>query len=513
MTRGLRASTTLSLVLMVLVAGMGPVGEKGMVQPAAVSHAAQPAPEAAYDVIVNEWSQGHGGNQEWVELLVTTGPVDLRGWDLLDANSTARVTLSNDSAWQSVPVGTLIVIYNGGDRDTSLPPDDTDFGDCAVVIPHNNATYFSGSWPLFGNSVNGDNPHLRDAGDVTVHDYSTAPGATAALHPGAGQCTYYTGNTAAGVAVAASWAADQPADQATPGMGNGGDNTAWIAGMGCGQPAVESTFPADGATGVSRLTDLVVDFSENVTVLSGWYSINCSLSGVHTAVESGGPQSYALDPDASFDIDDQCTVTIYGSKVHDAANNTMAADYQWSFWVGADAAPSVSSTTPQSGATGVSPAANIVVNFGENVDVAGEWYGIECAASGSHSAVVSGGPQGFTLDPDTDFALLEDCTVTIYAAQVTDQDIDDPPDNMAADYTWNFTVGTGAPPSCGEYTPIYALQGSGSTAALTGVYTTQGIVIGDLQNSTTELSGFFLQDPWTDGNTATSDGIFVYNSS
>ncbi|MBN1217989.1 MAG: lamin tail domain-containing protein, partial [Anaerolineae bacterium] len=44
------------------------------------------------------------------------------------------------------------------------------------------------------------------------------------------------------------------------------------------------------------------------------------------------------------------------------------------------------------------------------------------------------------LDPDLDFANGETCTVTILAAQVSDQDTDDPPDTMSADDTFSFTT-------------------------------------------------------------------------
>ena len=38
--------------------------------------------------IINEWSQGNGGSKEWVELLVVSGPQDLRGWSLSDKTPT-----------------------------------------------------------------------------------------------------------------------------------------------------------------------------------------------------------------------------------------------------------------------------------------------------------------------------------------------------------------------------------------------------------------------------------------
>lgn len=103
-----------------------------------------------------------------------------------------------------------------------------------------------------------------------------------------------------------------------------------------------------------------------------------------------------------------------------------------------DEAPEVFTTTPTNGEFNVNLDGNITINFDQVVNVAGNWFQISCGTSGLHTAVVTGGPASFTLNPDTDFAGSEQCTVTIYAANVTDQDAQDPPDNMAADYVFNF---------------------------------------------------------------------------
>ena len=68
----------------------------------------------------------------------------------------------------------------------------------------------------------------------------------------------------------------------------------------------------------------------------------------------------------------------------------------------------------------------------------------------------------------------------------------------------------GAPNPCTQtFTPIYSLQGSGSSAAITGNITTQGVVVTDIEGAAAG-SGFYMQDLTGDGNAATSDGIFVF---
>ncbi len=73
-------------------------------------------------------------------------------------------------------------------------------------------------------------------------------------------------------------------------------------------------------------------------------------------------------------------------------------------------------------------------------------------------------------------------------------------DPQTADCTVNVTVA-----AAGAYTPIYNIQGSGSTSPLVNqIVTTRGVV------TKVNNNGYFLQDETGDGNPLTSDGIFVF---
>ena len=171
-----------------------------------------------------------------------------------------------------------------------------------------------------------------------------------------------------------------------------------------------------------------------------------------------------------------------------------------------DNAPAVSSTNPASGAIAVPVSSNVAVDFTEAVDVTGAWYSISCATSGAHTATVGGGPQSFTLDPDTDFAQGELCTVTLFAAQVADQDVVDPPDTMATDHVFSFT--TFAPPP-----EIAEIQGAAHLSPKNGlgVAGVEGIVTA--RRTSGGGRGFYMQDPTPDASDATSDAIFVFTGS
>lgn len=113
-------------------------------------------------LIINEWSNGPSGNQEYYEFVVagqcgTT--VDIRGYILDDNNGTftnpadyagtasgiapGHFRFSYAGQWASIPVGSLIVIYNNDDINPALPaPDPTDANnDSLYVVPHDDALF------------------------------------------------------------------------------------------------------------------------------------------------------------------------------------------------------------------------------------------------------------------------------------------------------------------------------------------------------------------------------------
>ena len=90
------------------------------------------------------------------------------------------------------------------------------------------------------------------------------------------------------------------------------------------------------------------------------------------------------------------------------------------------------------------------MTFTEPVDVAGAWFDITCAISGQHnSATTAVDGQDHYITPNVNFVAGEQCTVTLFKDQVTDQDLDDAEPNtntLPANYVWSFTVATGTEP-------------------------------------------------------------------
>lgn len=81
-------------------------------------------------------------------------------------------------------------------------------------------------------------------------------------------------------------------------------------------PAVATTSPQDGDSGVTRDADLTVTFSEPVTVSDEAFALACG--GAERALtRSGGPQTFTLDPAEDLPSSASCTLTIRAAGVTD----------------------------------------------------------------------------------------------------------------------------------------------------------------------------------------------------
>lgn len=194
----------------------------------AVLNGFRQASALSQSVIINEWSQGESGRREWIELFVVDAGVDLTGWDLGD-ESAGDLQFSNADLWQNIPAGTLIVIYNGSDRDGLLPPDDLDISDWTLIVSSKDTSLFQGSWPSFSNSNPADFPQLRDESDIIIHQLSFLLD-DADKAPAGGESVHFMGGSADGVENSVNWEKKDAID-ASPADGNSDLNQAWAASL------------------------------------------------------------------------------------------------------------------------------------------------------------------------------------------------------------------------------------------------------------------------------------------
>jgi hypothetical protein len=169
----------------------------------------------------------------------------------------------------------------------------------------------------------------------------------------------------------------------------------------------------------------------------------------------------------------------------------------------ADQAPVVLTTTPANGAIEVATDSNISITFSETVEVGPGAFALACTRSGAVSVSVTpaGASTAFVLDPESDLQVDESCAVTVEADLVTDADEVDPPDTMAADYTFTFST-------TGLALRIHDIQGAQHLSPHAGSFVSSvpGIVTALAAN------GFWIQDPSPDADDRTSEGIFVFTS-
>jgi uncharacterized repeat protein (TIGR01451 family) len=283
-------------------------------------------------------------------------------------------------------------------------------------------------------------------------------------------------------------------------------------------PSVSSTTPTNSAVGVAVNADVTVNFDQQVNVAAGWYTITCGTSGSHTGTvtpSSGPASSYTIDPSSDFSNGETCTVTIVAADVANTGSVHMASDYVFSFSTIA-APPAVSGTAPSNGATGIGVDSDVSITFSKDVTVSAGWYTTSCATSGVHTAVESGGPLTFNLNPNADFVGSEVCTVTVVHTAVASQDV--PPSGMASDYVFSFTVGPTVPPSgVGATAPAFIATGDtalftmtvtlGSNPVSTGVAVTCDF--SPIHGSSTQL----LYDDASHGDQVADDDVFSFEGS
>ncbi len=231
---------------------------------------------------------------------------------------------------------------------------------------------------------------------------------------------------------------------------------------------VTATTPPDGATDVPVDSNLTVTFNQPVVVSGVWAEMFCTKSGGHPLVFSEGPQTWGLAPQGDRATNESCAVTIKASNVVGMVTN-FTFTFVTANVLPPDAAPAVISTTPANGATDVPVNSNITVVFSEPIGLS-SGITITCSASGAHGFSIDVAGTTAVFDPAADFNVGETCTVAIPASAVFDLDTNDPPDNMAADYSWSFTTVAplNTPPTANAGGPYDVNEGGSTPVTATG---------------------------------------------
>ena len=263
-------------------------------------------------VIINEISQGSSGSQEYIEFLIV-GPslincndipccVDLRGWIFDDNNgflngaattgvgiAAGACRFSNDPFWSCIPSGTIIVIYNDADPNSSIPADDLLMVDnnCTLNIPISsvlfekhtsqpnsiNSAYSTTGWVAGGNWTNISMANGQDGFQIYSPSNLLAPffsigwGASninGDIYMGSGSATgdvFYV--TDCNYSIQSSWVQGSALTDQNPGVINPGqENCVGLMNHNCNPPIIVINPLDETCLGLC-------DGSANVTVTGG----------------------------------------------------------------------------------------------------------------------------------------------------------------------------------------------------------------------------------------------------
>jgi large repetitive protein len=236
-------------------------------------------------------------------------------------------------------------------------------------------------------------------------------------------------------------------------------------------PSVSSVIPGNLGANLATNTSITVNFSEAVNVAAGGVTLGCPGLVTFNAgvLPATNVSSLVLVPSAPLPEGVACNGTVVATLVtdNDAIDppDQMVANFNWAF--STDAAPTVTSVTPAAAAV-VATNQPITVNFSENVDLTASAFTLNCGAVvpfTSVPALPATGTNVVTLTPTGGLPQGANCTVTVVAAQVSDSDLNDPPNLMAADFVRNFS--TDAAPAVTATTPANGASAVNPTSTIT----------------------------------------------
>jgi methionine-rich copper-binding protein CopC len=232
-------------------------------------------------------------------------------------------------------------------------------------------------------------------------------------------------------------------------------------------PTVTSTSPVNGATTQPLNSTVTFTFNKAVNVTASAFTLQCPTGTPEAFTLSpappGGVTTYTLTPSAALPAGTVCTATAVASQITDLAGTHLAANVSTSFTT--DTPPTVTSTTPASGATAVLANTTVSITFSKAVNVTGTAFTLQCPTGTPEGFTVSPTPPGgattFTLTPSANLPAGAVCTTTVVASQVTDTTEGTP---LAANFVFSFTIDT--PPTVSSTIPANGTSNFVDTAAL-----------------------------------------------
>ncbi|WP_457964493.1 DUF4082 domain-containing protein [Arthrobacter sp. D1-29] len=209
-------------------------------------------------------------------------------------------------------------------------------------------------------------------------------------------------------------------------------------------PAVSSVSPSPNASNVDLAVKPSVTFNQAVTASSVVFTLKNS-AGTTIAgslAHDSTKNTSTFTPASALGNGTAYTATVSGAR--NAAGETIAAPYSWSFTTVAEpAAPEVTAVSPATNAAGVAVDVKPAVTFNQGVIASSVVFGLKDAAGSavSGSTTYDASSSTATFTPAAALAYSTNYTATVSGATNASGQ------QMAGPHSWTFGT-TAAPPSC-----------------------------------------------------------------
>ncbi len=252
-------------------------------------------------------------------------------------------------------------------------------------------------------------------------------------------------------------------------------NYAWSFTTVAAPPAVTEVSPANNATNVAARSIVTATFSQvmNSSSVIGAFTLTTaggsSVSGNVTYNTSNSIATFTPSADLAYD-------TAYTATISTAATSSagipLSQSYAWTFTTAA-AVPTVLSTVPASGATGVSVTQALTANFStamSSTTISTSTFTLT-GPSGAVSGIVSysAGTDSASFIPSASLAYSTEYTATITTGAQSTADV-----ALASNYQWTFTTGANPSVATVDFSiSQQTIRGFGGSTAWLGTLTTQ----------------------------------------
>lgn len=208
-------------------------------------------------------------------------------------------------------------------------------------------------------------------------------------------------------------------------------------------PSVANTSPVNNAAATPLNSTVSVTFTEAVNFAANSFTFTCDSNPVAFTLSNSPATTASLTPTAALPVGVDCSVTVVAANITDVdafdPPNAMETDYTFAFST-TDVAPSVSNTSPANTATNVALNSTITINFSESVEFAANAFTVTCNGNLIAFSVSASPATSAILTPDIAWPIGATCSIKVIGINVTDEDSNDPPDTMAANYTFAFST-------------------------------------------------------------------------